>query len=63
MGFRHIHGPHSLSKTLFSQGYILETPPSGGNCGWNVHSKDREGSEEPLLAQVPTACGPVVMFS
>lgn len=50
MGFSNVHSLDGLHKTSLSQGCVLET--SGhDNCGQNIHSKDKGGSEQPLLVQ------------
>lgn len=36
--------------TPYSEGYVFGT--ECGNGGYNIHSKDREMSEEPLIAQI-----------
>lgn len=40
------------TNTSLSQGSVLETATTTGNCGQQVHPKDREESEEALIAQV-----------
>lgn len=47
-GFSHIYSPDGLNSTLLSQSCILELAPSE----WSIHSEDREGGEEPPIAQV-----------
>lgn len=47
-GFSHVYSPDGLNSTLLSQSCILELAPSERS----IHSEDREGGEEPPIAQV-----------
>ena len=61
-GFKHVHSPDGLNDTLLSQGCILETAPVE-NGEQNIHSKDKEVSEEPLIIQVQHSNPLAVMSS
>ena len=61
-GFRHILRPDGLSNTLLSQGCVLGAALTMGMVQ-NVHSKDRGGNEEPLVARVQLTGQPTVVSS
>ena len=61
-GFRHILRPDGLSNTLLSQGCVLGAALTMGMVQ-NVHSKDRGGNEEPLVARVQLTGQPAVVSS
>lgn len=61
-GFRHILCPDGLSNTLLSQGCVLGAALTMGMVQ-NVHSKDRGGNEEPLVARVQLTGQPAVVSS
>lgn len=46
--FNHIF----ILKNLLSQRCVFQTASTMGNCGQHVHSKDRGGNEETLIAQI-----------
>lgn len=50
-GFSHICLPDGLRSTLLSQKYLLRTALVW-EWGWSLHSKDKGGSEEPLIGWV-----------
>lgn len=49
-GVSHIFSSEGFNNALLSKGCFLEMVPIMGNCGWNIHSKDRGQGEEPLIA-------------
>lgn len=52
-----------FNNTLLSQGHDLENSSHCGNGGWNAHSKDKGGIEEPRIARVQLSDQPVVTSS
>lgn len=42
-GFRPVYVPDDFNTTLLTRGCALETSFHSGNCGQNIHSKDRGG--------------------
>lgn len=51
-GFSHVSCLDGLNMTSLTQSYVLG-PASGSKEGkWNTHSKDKGGSEEPLITGV-----------
>ena len=61
MRISHLYSPDGLSNTLLSQRLVLENCSGSGNGGQNVHSKGKEGDEEPEIAQIQMAAQRAIM--
>ena len=50
-GFSHMCHPDELNSTLLSQVFVLENVSHNRKSGQDIHSKDKGGDKEPLIAR------------
>lgn len=55
-----MYHPDELNSTLLSQVFVLENVSHNRKSGQDIHSKDKGGGKEPLIAQIQLVGQPVV---